>query len=71
MLLFASLFSFLMLPFAHADQGVSLSDLHQKVMGDWKLDSINGGVQLVIQTLVSAMYKFMVVPDVTLCSVFF
>ena len=45
-LLFASLFSFLMLPFAHADQGVSLSDLHQKVMGYWKLDSINGGVPI-------------------------
>ena len=49
----ASLFSFVMLPFSHADQSVPLShadqsvplsDLHQKAKGRWELYIINGHV---------------------------
>ena len=40
-LFFASLFSFLMLPFVQANATVPLSDLHADIMGGWQLDTIN------------------------------
>ena len=42
----ASLLSFVILPFAHADQSMSFSDLHQKAKGSWDLYIINGHVPL-------------------------
>lgn len=41
-LFFVSLLSFLMLPFAQANAAEPLSDLHADIMGEWKLDTING-----------------------------
>ena len=65
-LFFASLLSFLMLPFAQANAAEPLSDLHADIMGEWKLDAINGNEPVNEPTLKIGLIVSRATLDVTL-----